>query len=339
MSQPMHRRVVPETYVQLLYDYLKAQGHDPVSVLKEPWPQSDPRAAGGVDIQHWNHMLSTVAHLLNDPLLGIHVGQTISVRHLGVLGSVLLACNNLEAALVRLERYLRLVFDVLPMHRREGKGWVEIVWDTSEYRPGSFVNETGIVAMVQFCRDLVFGTVNPIQIDFDHECPADPAPYEKFFGCPVRFGQAEVVMRFSMDVLAIQLKSPDPTLITLLEQHADRLLAELPSHYEVVEQLRRIISRELRESEPNIERVGAKLGLSPRTLQRRLQETGTTFRDELNLVRHELARSYLRDPRLQITEIAMLLGYSEHSAFTRAFKEWSGQTPLQARRNQSILQE
>ncbi|ERO65708.1 MULTISPECIES: AraC family transcriptional regulator [Pseudomonas] len=334
MSQPLHRRVVPETYVQLLYDYLKAHGHDPVSVLEEPWPQPDPNGAGGVDVEHWEHMLAMAARQLGDPLLGIHLGRTISARHFGVLGSVLLACNTLEAALARLERYLRLVFDVLPMYRREGQGWVEIVWDTSEYQPGPLVNETGIVAMVQFCRDLVVGAVDPIQIDFNHQGPTDPGPYEEFFGCPVRFAQAQAVMRFAPDVLAMPLKSPDPALITLLEQHADRLLAQLPQQDEMVEQVRKTISRELHEGEPSIERIGARLRLSPRTLQRRLQETGTTFRGELNLVRHELALSYLRDPRLQIVDIAMLLGYSEHSAFTRAFKEWSGQTPLEARQNQ-----
>lgn len=242
MSQPLHRRVVPETYVQLLYDYLKAHGHDPVSVLAEPWPQPDPNGAGGIDVEHWEHMLATAAQQLGDPLLGIHLGRTISPRHFGVLGSVLLACNNLEAALMRLERYLRLVFDVLPMYRREGQGWVEIVWDTSEYQPGPLVNETGIVAMVQFCRDLVVGVVDPIQIDFNHLGPTDPGPYEEFFACPVRFGQAQAVMRFAPDVLAMPLKSPDPALITLLEQHADRLLAQLPQQDEMVEQVRRSIS-------------------------------------------------------------------------------------------------
>lgn len=127
------------------------------------------------------------------------------------------------------------------------------------------------------------------------------------------------------------LKSPDPALIALLEQHADRLLAQLPQQQEIVEQVRKLIARALHDGEPDIERISTQLYCSSRTLQRRLREADTNFRRELNLVRYELAASYLQDPRLQIMEIAMLLGYSEHSAFTRAFKEWSGHTPQQVR--------
>lgn len=334
MSQPMHRRVVPETYVLLLYEYLEALGHDPVAVLNEPWPQPDPNVARGIDVEHWEQMLAGASSLLGDPLLSIHVGRTISARHFGVLGSVLLACSDLQAAMMRLERYLPLVFDVVPMSFRGGEEWVEVVWDVSQYQTGPFVSETGTVAMVQFCRDLVRGTANPIQIDFHHRGPTDTSPYEEFFGCPVRFGQPEAIMRYNANVLSLPLKSPDSVLIALLEQHADRLLAQLPLRDELVEQVRRTIARLLRDGEPSIERIGAQLSLSSRTLQRRLYEAGTTFRGELNLVRHELAMSYLRDPRLQIVDIAMLLGYSEHSAFTRAFKEWSGETPQRARLTQ-----
>ncbi|MGA4634915.1 AraC family transcriptional regulator [Pseudomonas solani] len=339
MSQPLHRRVVPETYVQLLYEYLESLGREPEAVLGEPWPTPAAEGIGGVDVERWSRLLVTAAQALDDPLLGLHVGQTISARHLGVLGSVLLACGNLDAALVRLERYLRLVFDVIPMHRRDGEGWCELAWDITQYQPGALVNETGFVAMVQFCRALVRGTVNPLSIDFNHAGPSDTAPYERFFGCPVRFNQPEAVLRFPSRLLELPLKSPDPALVSLLEQHADGLLAQLPQQEEAVELVRKAITRALREGEPGIEQIGSRLHLSPRTLQRRLQEAGTSFRKELNLVRHELALSYLRDPRLQIMDIAMLLGYSEHSAFTRAFKEWSGQSPQEARQVNSRFQD
>jgi AraC-like DNA-binding protein len=82
----------------------------------------------------------------------------------------------------------------------------------------------------------------------------------------------------------------------------------------------------------SLEWIDADLHISSRTLQRRLRDAGTSFRSELNLIRHESALSYLRDELLQIADIAMLLGYSEHSAFTRAFKEWCGRTPAETRR-------
>ena len=87
----------------------------------------------------------------------------------------------------------------------------------------------------------------------------------------------------------------------------------------------------LREGEPKMEKVSETLCHSPRTMQRRLTEAGTTFRKELNLVRTELAKSYLQDSRLQIADIAQHLGYSEHSAFSRALKKQTGHSPEQMR--------
>ncbi|MEH1712603.1 AraC family transcriptional regulator [Acinetobacter pittii] len=331
MGQHIYRRVVPETFVQLLYEYLDAKGYSPEQLLEEPWPESAPQEVSGIDVERWNLMLETAAQKLEDPLLGLHLGQTITSRHLGVLGSVLLACENLGAAIQRLNQYFRLIFDVVPMVLRRGNNWIDITWDESDYKTGALVNVTGHTVLVQFSRMLVRGTVNPIFVHFKHSRPADISAYEEFFCCPVLFDQPEVVVRYSNEMLHIPLKSPDATLIAILEQHADRLLAQLPQQQEIVEQVRHLITRDLHEGEPNIERISEKLHCSSRTLQRRLQEVGTNFRHELNLVRYELASSYLQDPRLQIMEIAILLGYSEHSAFTRAFKEWSGHSPQQAK--------
>lgn len=331
MGQPLYRRTVPESYAQLLYEYLEAIGHEPESLLGEPWPEPLPDATGGVDVERWEHLLETAAARLNDPLLALHVGQTVTSRHLGVLGAVLPASGNLGEALQRLDRYLRLVFDVVAMVLRAGDGWIDLAWDDSGYHPGYLVNETGYTVMVQFCRSLVRGTANPLLVTFKHAGPADVSPYEDFFGCPVRFGASDTFVRISTDLLALPLRSPDPALIALLEQHADRLLAQLPQQEEVIAQVRKAIARALCEGEPDIGRISVQLCCSSRTLQRRLREAGTSFRSELNLVRYELARSYLRDPRLQILDVAMLLGYSEHSAFSRAFKMWSGKSPQEAR--------
>lgn len=331
MNQPLHRRVIPETYVQLLYEYLESQGYVPESILGEPWPQPTPYAVGGIDVVRWEYLLETAATHLDNRLLALHMGQTITSRHLGVLGAVLHASDNLAAALDRLQRYLRLVFDVVAMNLRTGDDWIDLAWDTREYEPGYMVSECGFTVLVQFSRSLVRGNAHPILVTFRHAAPADVRPYEAFFACPVQFGAPEDLIRYHNAVLTLPLKSPDPALTALLEQHADTLLAQLPQQDAIVQQLRTAIAHDLREGEPDIHRISTQLGYSSRTLQRRLREAGTGFRAELNVVRYQLALSYLRDPRLHILDIAMLLGYSEHSAFTRAFKEWSGQTPQHAR--------
>ena len=333
MGKPLHRRVVPEAYAQLLYEYLEARGHAPEAVLGQPWPAPDPQGLGGVDSELWARMLERAEAHLADPHLCLHLGQTISLRHLGIVGHVVAAAETLAAALQKLERYQRLIFDVTHMSQRAGPGWVELVWTSPDYHPGRLVNESGFAVLMQVCRSLVRGPAHFLAVEFAHAIGpgADLSAYENYYGCPVRFGRPDPLIRVSLDLLAAPLKSPDAGLIAVLEQHADRLLAQLPQQEEIVERVRKAIAHALREGEPDIERISTQLHCSSRTLQRRLLQAGTSFRAELNLVRHELAASYLRDPRLQIVDVALLLGYSEHSAFTRAFREWTGRTPQEIR--------
>lgn len=335
MGTPIHRKTVSGVYVQLLYEYLEAKGLAPESALGTAWPSADP-ITGGISDETWEQLLVRASEQLNDPLLGLHLGKTITTRHLGVLGAVLQASETAAEALQRFERYQRLVYDVAPLLSRAGKGWIEVGWDISQGLSGPLVEQTGYTVLVQFVRNLVRGELDPLLVRFAHPAPADPDPIEQWLNCPVEFSCTEPGLRFAQELLTRPLKSPDSSLIGLLEQHADRLLAQLPQRDEVVEKVRKSIARALRHGEPQIEAIASEFHCSARTLQRRLNDAGTSFRDERNLVRKELAMSYLADRRLQIVEIAMLLGYAEHSAFTRAFKEWCGRTPQQVR-EQPIL--
>lgn len=329
-NKPLYSRTIPETYVQLLFEYLESQGHDPEKVLSEPWPKNS-NGLGGIHVKHWENLLFLARDYLNDPLLGLHVGQTITTRHLGVLGAVLAACDNFHNALYRFKRYLRLIFDVVPINITIFEKYVELSWVYDEYQAGGIVDETGRTVMVQFARELIRGKTNLLVVHFIHEAPNDIHPYEEYFGCPVLFGQKVPLMRFSKEMLELPLKSPDKNLVIILEQHAEQLMAKLPWVDEIIAQVRTQITYLLLHGEPDIDQVAERLNYSRRTLQRRIAEVGTNFRNELNIVRYELAKSYLKDLRLQIVEIALLLGYSEHSPFTRAYKEWSGKTPQQER--------
>ena len=318
------RRVIPETFVQLLYEYLHERGIAPETLLGQPWPAPAHPDAGGVPIEVWAQLLERAATHLADPCLGLHLGATITPRHLGVLGYVLTACENLGAALLKMDRYQRLIFDVTPMTVRGGKGYVDLVWGVDDGRYGPLVDETGIAVLVQFCRSLVRTPEPLLAVNFVNRRPADPQPYLEFFGCPVSFGQSETVVRVSVATLALPLKTADPSLIAIMERQADRLLDRLPREEPAVELVRRTIARQLHESEPDIDSVAAASGFASRTLQRRLRAAGSSFRQELARVRRQMAETYLRDPRLSIADVALLLGYSEHSAFSRSFKEWTG---------------
>lgn len=334
MAEPLHRRAVPEAFTLLLFEYLEARGQDPEAVLGVPRPSAHPDPERVVDIRNWEQMLIRAGEHVQDRYIGLHLGEMVTARHLGLVGHLLWSCENFGVVLQRLERYQRLIFDAIPMARREGANAIEMAWDISEFRTGPLVGETGFAVMVQFCRSVMQGDADPHSIDFAHPPPDDITPFENFFRCPVRFNCSEPIIRLSPDLLDRPLKRADPALEQVLEQHAERLLASLPTRDELISRLRKVIAAEIRQGELDIEQVSAALDTSPRTLQRRLKEGGTSFRQELNMIRNQLARSYLQDPSLQVTDIAMLLGYSEHSAFTRAFRKLNGKSPQQIRDQQ-----
>jgi AraC-like DNA-binding protein len=113
-----------------------------------------------------------------------------------------------------------------------------------------------------------------------------------------------------------------------MKQYLERVLAEIPQEDGMLVSVRRAVAEAMREGDPNLTRVAKKMAMSPRTLQRQLKEQGMEFKDLVDDTRRRFAQSYLRSRRNTLTEIAFLLGYSEASAFNRAFKRWTGTTPL-----------
>jgi AraC-like DNA-binding protein len=131
--------------------------------------------------------------------------------------------------------------------------------------------------------------------------------------------------------LEAPLVSSDPSLLAILTRAAEELQKRAPGESGIVPQVARILRDVLREEEANVDQVAKRLGMTSRSLQRRLKDEGTTFQAVRDDTRHALARRYL-DDRLSIAEISFLLGFSEPSAFFRAFKRWTGTTPIEARR-------
>lgn len=324
-------RTVPAAFTLLLHDYLASRGLDSELVLGSPRPTPDSAEAERVDVVAWEKQLILAGEALSERHLGIALGAMVNPSHLGLVGHLLLACESFNDVLDRLVRYQRLIFDAIPMTRHDGPEVVEMVWDISEFRTGPLVGEVGFAAMVQFCRLVLVGGGNPHSIDFAHPAPDDLRPYEAFFNCPVRFGCDAPVIRANRELLERPIQSTDIALLHVLEPHVEKLLESLPNQNELVVKLRKTLASVLRHGEPRISEVCRELDCSVRTLQRQLTAAGTNFRSEVNLIRNELAKSYLADSRLAITEVAMLLGYSEHSAFTRAFRKINGCSPHQQR--------
>ncbi len=317
---------VSSTYVQLLFDYIEQQGMKAATVLGRVRPDTAD-GLGRTAMSEWRSLLERAAQALQDPLLGLHVGQTISPAHIGVLGYVILASANLGEALLRLQHFYRLVYDAEPMQIRQDGEDITLHWGVDHGRPGQQVDACALAALVQFARDITGHTANPSAVIFVNPEPDDAAAYRDYFACPVLFEQPGTQVRFPMKYLATALRQPDAALLGILEQQATALLNRLPDADDFEQQIRRAIARLARSGTPGIEQVAAELNTSVRTLQRRLAERHLQFQLLLDDTRYRLAQDYLADRRLQLSEVAQLLGYSEQSAFNRAFRRWSGSTP------------
>jgi AraC-like DNA-binding protein len=172
----------------------------------------------------------------------------------------------------------------------------------------------------------------PLEVQFAHPAPAQISEHVRVFGAPVLFGYSTNNIVVDREFLMCQVPGADPRLFGIMKRYLEQILKEMPAEHGVLPAVRRAIAETMRECEPHLARVAKKMAMSPRTLQRQLKKDGIKFKHLVDSTRRHFAESYLKDGDTTLTEIAFLLGYSEVSAFTRAFKRWTGLPPVAYRR-------
>jgi AraC-like DNA-binding protein len=174
--------------------------------------------------------------------------------------------------------------------------------------------------------------VKPLAIYFNHSCQTDVSIYQDFFGCHVHFDSEFNGIKIAITALEQPLIKHNPELHDLLCQHASKMVNDLAKKLPV-EIITRFISNQLPFGVPEIEDAAQNLQMSVRTLQRKLGEHELTFTALVNNIRQDLAFNYLQNTNIKIIYITQMLGFSEQSAFQRAFKRWTGNTPKYFRDN------
>lgn len=246
----------------------------------------------------------------------------------GLVGFVCVNSETLGEALHLVVRYLGLWTDE-PGVRLDGDGLLTLVYRTTfPDGPGlRCATEATLAEILHAARSAVGPELAPLEVCFTHPGPADSRPHQTFFRAPVRFQQPVTSMRFAAEQLALRLPRADPQLGALLREVANQALARRERTASPLDQVSQVIGEELQRGVPSVKTVARRLAVSERTLRRRLEEEGTTFRALLDLTRARMAESYVSDRRMPLSDVAFLLGFSEPSAFFRAFKRWTGSTP------------
>lgn len=262
--------------------------------------------------------------------------RALDVDVLGVTGQVVLRADNLGHASELVQRFMRLTDTALGMawHERDDLVGFEVT-----HRPEVVAMRFPIELMLgiglRLLRHAASGPVGLREVTFAHPPGYPAAAYEEVFGVPVRFGEPRSALWFTRGVQTTPFANRDPVARRYLEAHAEHMLAALPVPAApappVVAQIREAILVELATSGAELARVAKRVAMSTRTVQRRLDEAGTSYQDLVDDVRSALARSLLRDRSRSIIDVAFELGYADLKGFYRAFRRWTDATPAEWR--------
>ena len=274
------------------------------------------------------------ATLTGDDAFGLHVGEHADPTAFDVLGYSVINSPTFGDALDRVVRYNSIWTNgsCFSLETVNGQTRIVYLYLDESIRERRQDAEMTFAALAVLGRRVTSVDWSPSEIRFQHERPKDTAEHERIFQCPILFGATTNEFLFNSIYLELAIVKADPSLCALLDRHAGELLARYPREDSLVERIRALMKDELNGGDASLEVVAERLGMSARTLQRKLQASGTSHQELLDEMRHALALRYLREPEMAVCEVAYLLGFSESSAFHRAFKRWTGTTPSEFRR-------
>jgi AraC-like DNA-binding protein len=266
--------------------------------------------------------------------IGLAAAELVQPGMFDVLDYAVRSSANVEEALLRFIRLNRLEHDTATFAIEPGEGRVLLVHALrGEAPPSRQLSEFTLAGLLYAARQCTEVDIRPLEVHFRGPPSAAAARYERAFGSPVRFEREAAALVVEPGVLTLPFKRADSALCAILERHAAALLAALPPlEASLADRVRTLVAGELRGGDPSIGAIAADLHMSDRSLQRKLAAEGASFDAIVDTLRAELATRYLADRRIAIAEVAFLLGYSEPSAFHRAFKRWTGKTPGEHRK-------
>jgi AraC-like DNA-binding protein len=316
-----------------LWKQLEGYGIDPAPLFREEGidPEALFDAGARVDAGRFRRLEQKAVQLSGDPRFGLRSVEYFRPAHLGALGFAWLASSSLRAAFERLSRYARVIQEKLTVTLAEDAGHFYVCIDPHLPADGEAVREDRqLAALVKFCRTIAGPDFNPARVCFRQLQPRDTGYHYEFFRCPIEFGTAETMLVLDRADVDLRLTGSSDELAQLNEHIVVKYLAHKAKE-DIVNRVKAAIIDALANGAVSETSVATGLHTTPRNLHRKLQKEQTSFKVLLTDVRRELARQYIQDRGKTLTEISYLLGFSEVSSFSRAYKGWTGHPPSEAR--------
>lgn len=304
---------------------LRQAGIAPAELAQERWP-----------IDHITRLWRAAVQCTQDPGFGLKAGMWVGPGNFNVVGYLLQSAPSLRAAIGSVQRYQRLISDGGRFQLIAG---ADASWVVYHPRQGTLAFsphqiEAVLAAVVAFARWITGQPLQPRQVQFNQARLGPLAGYREAFGCPVAFEQAFSGVLLANAVLDAPLPQADAQLARLHHQHAAQRLAVLREGGALAQELRAWIAAALPARVPTRAEAAQALGLSERTLARRMQAQGLNFSQLLDAARRDAALQAVAQPELALAGIGQSLGFAEPAVFWRAFRRWTGCTPAQWRASQ-----
>jgi AraC-like DNA-binding protein len=323
------------TVTRLAYTHAKARGIDTQALLQRTsltlQQINDPSLR--LKVRDQIRFLNLVAGALRDDWLGFHLAQPHDLREFGFLYYVSASSETLGNALQKLARYTEIANEGVSLTFRETRNvgvtfhYVGVSRHLDRHQIEFFM-----VFLVRLCRQLTGIQLVPTRVRLAHHRGGQYPELTKFFGGNVQFGAAVDEITFAPAIENLPVVTADNYLNKLLITYCEEALAQRPTRRSSFRaSVENAIVPLLPHGDANFQAIARRLGLSQRTLARRLAGEGLNYSDILQSLKVDLAWRYLADEDLSISQVAWLLGYQEVSSFTHAFKRWTGNTPREAR--------
>lgn len=267
-----------------------------------------------------------------DPALGLRLGEVVDADRMGLMSHIFFNSDTVGHALKQYIRLQRLVNEAIHLYQVREGDQVRLVWHVPD--PAHYCipdMERTLSAVMTRARHFIHPDLVVDQLTLAHSEPDHVAHYHRIFRCPMVFDAGEVSVTFKARYLDTRLPHRNPYVYSALLSHVNRLARQLRPRDTTARRVRRAIARQLPQP-PDADRVAAALNMSRQTLYRKLKQEDQGFQALAEGVRQHKALRLVAEDRYALSEIAFLLGFSELSAFSRAFKRWTGESPAGYRR-------
>jgi AraC-like DNA-binding protein len=319
----------------LVWHLLEEYGQDPKLLFLEAGidPKLIDTPDARVDIESANKLWSRASELIDDPGFGLHAVKHWHPSHYGALGYAWLASSSLRTAFNRFDRYVHTVSEFVDFQLQDtADGFVVTILPRPTMQDIPARIDAALAIFIKMCRINVDEKLNPSLVTFTHEEFSCAGDYYAFFRCPVQFGAATNSFTIPAELIDQQLDGASPQRAQLHDQLMTRALANL-NRNNIEQRVKAAIIEQLPSGNISQGMVADVLHMSVRNLQRKLKNMDTSFRDLLEETRRELAKQYVTDSEMNLSEVTFLLGFSESSTFSRAYKRWHGMTPSEVRKS------